>query len=181
MFLSAHRILEKVCPVDIYSTQRVIVPSPTREHIFPRKYLPSKKAIDDLNNIFVCTSTMNSMRGVLPFGNASVTDGLCLDGRTGLPFLEGQCFATDECIRGRGIFIPPVHARGAIARTCMYMAVQYSLNVSQAIEPELLLHWDLQYPPEPWELERAFRIWRLGYHFNPFVAVRSATHFKDLF
>ena len=63
---------------------------------------------------------------------------------------------------------PPARARGAIARTYLYMAKQYDLQLSKA-ERQLMDAWNKTYPIDAWECERDRRIAKVQDNNNPFV------------
>ena len=178
-FVKASRILRTVCPVDIYSSRWRVVPSPTREHIVPKKFL-SKSAGADLNNIFVCTSGMNSRRGLRRFHPIEVNEkgAVVLDGSTSEVVEDGSLVDPgDVCLTAQNRFYPPSHARGPIARVCMYMGQTYPSFEKNIIEHVLdvntMLLWDKMYPIQEWEIERARNIRKLGYPRNKFVLLHE--------
>ncbi|UJF19059.1 deoxyribonuclease I [Vibrio sp. SS-MA-C1-2] len=63
---------------------------------------------------------------------------------------------------------PPARARGAVARTYLYMAKQYDLQLSKA-QRQLMNAWDKTYPVDAWECERDRRIKKVQGNNNPFV------------
>lgn len=65
--------------------------------------------------------------------------------------------------------MPPERARGAIARTYLYMSQQYQLTLSKQ-QRQLMQAWDNMYPVDEWECERNARIAKIQGHLNPFVA-----------
>jgi deoxyribonuclease-1 len=53
---------------------------------------------------------------------------------------------------------PPERARGAIARTYLYMQAVYPRFSMGRPQRQLMEAWDKMYPPEVWECTRARRI-----------------------
>ena len=185
-FVKASRILKTVCPVDIYSSRWGVVPRPTREHIVPKKFL-SSSAGADLNNIFVCTSVMNSKRGLRRFDTIHVNEKgvIVLDGSTSevIGNGDGSMFdPRDVCLMAQNRFYPPSHARGAIARVCMYMGQTYpsfEKNIFEhVLDVNTMLLWDKMYPIQEWEIERARNIRKLGYPRNKFVLLHEYHDYK---
>lgn len=64
--------------------------------------------------------------------------------------------------------MPPERARGAIARTYLYMSQEYGFKLSKQ-QRNLMNAWDKQYPVDPWECERERRIFKVQGNHNPFV------------
>lgn len=175
MRLSASEILKKVCPIDIYSSRIGNIPSPSREHIVPQKFL-HRSHTADLNNIFVCTSAVNTHRGVLSYGVLRGADAgvVLLDGRFGCPATEDDdVYAWDLCLKSKAAFMPPSHSRGAIARTCLYMSEaypEYRRTIAENVMQTDLLHeWDSIYPIGEWETNRSSLIHSLGFPRNTIV------------
>ncbi|WP_421867025.1 endonuclease [Motiliproteus sp.] len=63
---------------------------------------------------------------------------------------------------------PPLHSRGAIARTYLYMRDQYALRLSKS-QTRLMQSWDRQHPVTDWECRRNDRITRIQGNNNPWV------------
>lgn len=173
MVIKARDIL-RICPTDIYAFgRRGVVPSPSKEHIVPQKYL-CKKSVNDPHNIFVCTSLVNSNRGILPFGVIDWNDPnkQAIDGLTGLPSPHWTIGGPDLCVKNRKIWMPPVEARGAIARACLYMRWKYP-SIQRGfpvVSSSIIYEWHLLYPPKQWELERHQGLMlKFGIPPNPFI------------
>ncbi len=64
--------------------------------------------------------------------------------------------------------MPPVRARGAIARTYLYMSQQYNFRLSSS-QRKLMLAWNKTYPVDEWECIRNQRIQDIQGNSNPFV------------
>lgn len=147
----------KISPMDIYCRRVGRIPSPTKEHIVPQKYL-TKKAVNNPHNIFICTSLVNSLRGSLPFGvvYSNDTNRILIDGLTGLDTSKRQLYESHAnlCIKNKRVWMPPIHARGPIARTCMYMYDYYpDLRNKFVVDPDILEEWG-SYPITQWEKKR---------------------------
>ncbi|MGF1760171.1 deoxyribonuclease I [Photobacterium sagamiensis] len=63
---------------------------------------------------------------------------------------------------------PPAKARGAIARTYLYMNQEYKFSLSRQ-QRQLMEAWNRQYPVSSWECERDRRIAKVQDSHNPFV------------
>lgn len=63
---------------------------------------------------------------------------------------------------------PPPQTRGFIARAYLYMAERYHISLSQS-QIQLFRHWNKQYPPEVWEVERNKRILDIQGNDNPYI------------
>lgn len=176
MGLKAQDIVKHISAHDIYSSRVGLIPSPTREHVVPQSYL-QKKHVNDLNNIFICTSAINTYRGKLSYGMIDENDSgiIALNGYAGYiekfePYMLNH---PDFCVKTKKKFLPPQRSRGAIARTCMYMADTYSEY--EKIISENVLHfnlaeeWDYMYPPMRWEIMRANKLIEMGYPANKYV------------
>lgn len=165
----------KLSPVDIYSAQYGRISSPTREHIIPKKYL-TREAAKDPHNIFICTSLVNSLRGVLPYGNIGWTDPArqVIDGTTGLMLPNTVLGGPDVCVRNKTHWMPPFHARGPISRTCLYMWDRYPYTYDRfPLNDDVIGEWSL-YPVEEWEKTRNKLIAdRFGIRENPFVLQKN--------
>ncbi len=64
--------------------------------------------------------------------------------------------------------MPPSRARGAIARTYLYMSQEYGFKLSKQ-QKQLMNAWNKQYPVDQWECERNERIFKVQGNRNPFV------------
>ncbi|MGL4381191.1 MAG: endonuclease [Vibrio sp.] len=64
--------------------------------------------------------------------------------------------------------MPPERARGAIARTYLYMSERYAFTLSKA-QSQLMQAWNNQYPVSEWECERDRRIAKVQGNANRFV------------
>ena len=65
---------------------------------------------------------------------------------------------------------PPVRARGAIARTYMYMEARYPRYKMSNSQEQLMHAWNKMYPVSEWECLRAERISKVQGNHNTFVS-----------
>lgn len=171
-FMCASDFLRFISCQDIYSRRCTVdhFPSPSREHIVPKRWLPTKEAIVNPYNIFICTSLVNSRRGSLRFAdenqlNNNATKHIKMDGYTGI-VVDRDDDENTCIIIPKTAFIPPPHARGPIARTCMYMLDQYPIIPGNIISTSLMHQWHEEHPVTDWEMERQRRI----IHYFPTVS-----------
>lgn len=110
----------------------------------------------DLHNLAPAIGEANADRSNFRFGALP-----------GTPYRHGQCplrvSFTQRTVEPRD------EIKGLVARVYFYMHDRYDLRLSRQQE-QLLMAWNLRYPPAPWELERDRRIARIMGHGNPFVA-----------
>jgi endonuclease I len=121
---------------------------------------------------------MNSFRGVLPFGiidDPQEPGVTVLDGYYGneVDLAAETVDEADMSLKTNHRFMPPAHARGAIARACLYMCERYPSFrrdiLNEVIDVDTMLEWDRAYPVMDWEITRSQRILALGYSLNTFV------------
>lgn len=174
MRMNAKHILKTVCSKDIYSSRWIGIHEPTREHIVPQSFLPSTALKNDLNNIFICTKRVNSLRGRLPFSVIPLSEPnkIVIDGKTGIKTnWDGEFSGPDICIKTKRTFMPPIQSRGSIARACLYMGYQYPQVYRRifdnVIDINTAYEWHVLYPVEEWEILRSLHIHRLGFPINP--------------
>lgn len=165
---NAYHYLRYISPQDIYSSRSIIetFPSATKEHIIPKKWLKKERNyrffLHHPQNIFVCTALINSYRGSLPFRNISLIDDhkiKILDGRSGMLLQDRD--PLNECMVLRNTaFLPPIHSRGAISRTCMHMLDLYpSLPIHEhVLDKTTMIEWNEEYPVTEWEIERQLKL-----------------------
>lgn len=126
-----------------------------------------------MNNIFVCTSLLNSIRGTRRFGLITGDDPhrTVYDGITGFESNEELIIEPDDtCVVNNKVFEPPQHAKGAISRACLYMISQYpslqNIIEELVLDPETMHMWHRYYRILPWETQRAYNIASFGYPLN---------------
>lgn len=120
------------------------------------KNSPKFKTMEsDLHNLVPAIGEVNGDRS-----NYKFTDW------NGKPNQYGQCPMIVD-FKARQVQ-PPKQARGAIARTYLYMADRYKVALSKS-QKQLMKAWDKTHPVNSWECERDSRIAnKQGWH-NPFV------------
>ncbi len=113
----------------------------------------------DMYNLYPAIGSVNAMRGNKNFA--------MLGDRT--PATFGSC---EMKIAGNSVE-PPARARGAIARTYLYMADVYAPRYRMSRQQEQLMNaWDRMHPVDQWECTRARRIERLQGNENRVVKTR---------
>lgn len=110
----------------------------------------------DLHNL---TPTIGEVNGDRSNFNFSQWNGL--DGVT-----YGQC-EMQVNFKGRKA-MPPERARGAIARTYLYMSAEHGFTLSSS-QRKLMQAWNKTYPVDQWECTREQRIYQTQGNRNPFV------------
>ena len=110
----------------------------------------------DLHNLTPAIGEVNGDRS-----NFSFSQWRGIDGAT-----YGQC-SMQVNFKGRKA-MPPENARGAIARTYLYMSQRYQLRLSNA-QTQLMQAWDNTYPVSQWECERDQKIATIQGNHNTFV------------
>ena len=71
-------------------------------------------------------------------------------------------------------FIPCINTRGSIARSIAYMKYTYpQLNIENVLDLELMLKWNLLYPPTKLEIKRNKIIKSIQGNDNPFILIYS--------
>lgn len=85
----------------------------------------------------------------------------------GLPSQYGQCDIIVD-FKNRQVQ-PSLHTRGAIARSYLYMADQYSLSLSPR-EHKQFMAWHQQQAPSRWECRRDHKIAAIQGNRNPYLA-----------
>lgn len=99
----------------------------------------------DLHNLTPAIGEVNGDRSNFSFSQWNGVDGVTY----------GQCEMQVNFKERTAM--PPERARGAIARTYLYMSEQYGLRLSKA-QSQLMQAWNNQYPVSEWECVRDQRI-----------------------
>ncbi|ELS3717101.1 endonuclease I family protein [Vibrio fluvialis] len=115
-----------------------------------------KRMEADLHNLTPAIGEVNGDRSNLNFSQWNGTDGATY----------GQC-EMQVNFQQRKV-MPPERARGAIARTYLYMSEEYGFRLSKS-QTQLMQVWNRQYPVDKWECERDQRIFKIQGNHNPFV------------
>ncbi|HIF9535281.1 TPA: deoxyribonuclease I [Photobacterium damselae] len=115
-----------------------------------------KKMESDLHNLTPAIGEVNGDRSNFQF--------MPWNGNEGAYY--GQCEMKID-FKGRRAD-PPTRARGAIARTYLYMNNKYKFNLSKQ-QRRLMEAWDKMYPVTAWECQRDREIAKIQGNHNPFV------------
>lgn len=135
------------------------------EHIIPRsrfiKFENLKVLKYDLHNLYPCCVYLNSQRK-----NHKYTDEL---GESNLILLDTSlCFE-----RPKFHFIPPLYAKGKIARICLFYIEKYpelkNTILENVLDKELLIKWHDTYKPDEQELKRDWLIGNIQGDSNKFI------------
>lgn len=119
-FSALTRLFEPIC---LYTRSPLNAATFSREHVVPKSIVPAAKS--DVRNIWPCDRWVNSVRGNLRFATWGDEDGWEVD-------------------HANGIFKPPRHARGAIARTCVQIMEAHdceSILFDRVLDAKTLWQW----------------------------------------
>ncbi len=111
----------------------------------------------DMHNLFPAIGAVNAMRSNYNF--------------TMLPAVKSEFGSCNMKIDNRKAE-PPVHSRGRIARTYMYMDQTYPKYKMSKQQLQLMNAWDKMYPVSAWECERSKRIRKIQGNANRVVDQR---------
>ena len=134
----------------------------TAEHIFPQSFIKEyKNANLDMHNIYLTCSKTNSHRS-----NYKYIDENIYNNKKFIP-VSSNNFKNNKC----KFYIPCINTRGAIARSIAYMKYTYpELNIENVLDLELILKWNVLYPPTQLEIERNKIIKSIQGNDNPFIS-----------
>ncbi len=110
----------------------------------------------DLHNLTPAIGEVNGDRSNYNFSQWNGIDGVTY----------GQCEMQVNFKDRRAM--PPERARGAVARTYLYMSDEYGFKLSKQ-QTQLMNAWNNQYPVTDWECTRDERIAKVQDNHNPFV------------
>ncbi|MDN3608973.1 endonuclease [Vibrio ostreicida] len=113
----------------------------------------------DLHNLVPAIGEVNGDRSNYRFSQWSGSQGVSY----------GRCEMQIDFKQRKAM--PPDRAKGAIARTYLYMTDMYGFKISKQ-QSQLMHAWDNQFPVSEWECLRDKRIFEIQENHNPFV--RSA-------
>lgn len=145
-----------------------------REHSWPKSWWggSTNTAYSDVFHVMPSDGYVNGKRSAHPFGEVRSASYSSSEGNKagpcGTPGYSGTCFE------------PTDRVKGTMARGHFYMAVRYmnelsggSSAVSGAnLEPwtvNLMLKWNAEFPPAPWEVEFNNRAYQWQGNRNPFI------------
>ncbi len=132
-----------------------------REHIWTQTAYP--KSASDNHNIFACEGKINGVRSNDPF--AELTGAyVVIDNK------DGTGAHQTECRSKGGEFEPCDAAKGEVARSVMYGAVQYDYTITQiATSAAMLIKWHTNFPVAERDTKRNETVYGLQGNRNPFV------------
>lgn len=122
-----------------------------------------KRMESDLHNLTPAVGEVNGDRSNLNFSQWNGIDGATY----------GRCEVQVNFKQRR--VMPPARARGAIARTYLYMSDRYGFRLSKA-QTQLMQAWNRQYPVNQWECIRDQRIERIQGNHNPYVVEQCRSY-----
>jgi endonuclease I len=124
-------------PQCVYTGKKLVLgASYSREHIVPVSQLKynGTAAGRDLHNIWPADICINTLRSNYRFVNM-------------VSVCEKEWFKDSKA----GIFVPPLQARGIIARSVLYMQTKYNIPTDSVIDSEALFQWK-NIPPSKYEV-----------------------------
>ena len=138
----------------------------TAEHIFPQSFTKEyKNANLDMHNIYLTCSKTNSHRSNYKYIDENIYNKYYNNKK--LTIVSNNNFKNNKC----KFYIPCINTRGAIARSIAYMKYCYpELNIENVLDLELILKWNLLYPPTQLEIERNKIIECIQGNNNPFIS-----------
>jgi hypothetical protein len=122
----------------------------TAEHIFPQSFIKEyKNANLDMHNIYLTSSKTNSHRSNYKYIDENIYNKYY--NNKNLTLVSSNNFKNNKC----KFYIPCINTRGAIARSTAYMKYTYpELNIENVLDLELILKWNILYPPTQLEIKR---------------------------
>jgi len=138
----------------------------TAEHIFPQSFIKEyKNANRDMHNIYLTCSKTNSHRSNYKYIDENIYNKYYNNKK--LTIVSNNNFKNNKC----KFYIPCINTRGAIARSIAYMKYSYpELNIENVLDLELILKWNILYPPTQLEIERNKIIECIQGNNNPFIS-----------
>ncbi len=130
----------------------------------------------DLHNLYPAIGEVNSDRNNYSFTDSLSDDNYHKDFISGKKVRNhsrhkvrgyGQCEMVID--RSKEEAMPPVRARGIIARAYLYMSSRYNIELEKD-KKHLFQKWDKMYAPDKNECLRNSRIRQIQGHDNPFVS-----------
>ncbi len=145
----------------------------TAEHIFPQSFIKEyKNAKLDMHNIYLTNNILNSHRSNFKYIDEKLYKKFY--NKEKLYKLCNNNFKNSNC----GFYIPCINIRGPIARTIAYMKYTYpNLNIENVITYDLIVKWNLLYPPTQLEIERNEIIYSIQGNHNLFISKYNNTKY----
>lgn len=133
-----------------------------REHTFPQSKITGN-ATSDNHIIFASDAKVNGTRS-----NKKLAE---LTGSSGAKSVEDSYGNPTVCKSSSDYFDPgDTPARGMVARSTMYAAIMYGLNISDNFDKiATAVKWHLQYLPNSADLKRNETVYSKQHNRNPFV------------
>lgn len=130
----------------------------------------------DLHNLYPAVGEVNSDRNNYTYSDRLTDDNYYRDYTSGKTVKNhskhkirgyGQCQMIID--RKRKEAMPPVEARGIVARAYLYMSSRYNIAISKE-KQQLFQKWNKMYAPDKNECLRNLQIKNIQGHDNPFVS-----------
>ncbi len=137
------------------------------EHIVPKKFIPGYDFAGklDLHNLAPSVGQVNAYRSYDRYGEV-------LDGQDVVSW--GTCDARDQGGTSQnGLFEPPDHVKGDVARIWLYMRDTYRVDIPPP-ECRMFVNWSKGDPVSKWEKVRNERINQIQKTSNPYVTGRKS-------
>ncbi|MFJ7682306.1 endonuclease I family protein [Peribacillus butanolivorans] len=133
------------------------------EHVVPQSWFQKKEPMrGDLHHLFACDPPCNSMRSNYPYH-----DFPDYEGEVQIEGVRLQCGKEEENL------FEPEYAKGTVARATLYFLLRYPNKISndreRAINIELLLKWNEEYPVSVYEKHRNHSIQEIQGNRNPLI------------
>tara|TARA_B100000780_G_scaffold264755_1_gene219656 strand:- start:3297 stop:4001 length:705 start_codon:yes stop_codon:yes gene_type:complete len=138
----------------------------TVEHIFPQSFIKEyKNSTLDMHNIYLTNSITNSHRSNYKYIDENIYNKYYNNEK-----LYIVCEDNFKNTKSK-IYIPCINIRGPIARSIAYMKYTYpNLNIENVITYDLIIKWNILYPPTQLEIERNEIIKSIQGNYNPFIS-----------
>lgn len=140
----------------------------TAEHICPQSYIKQfKNANLDMHNIYLTSSIINSHRSNFKYIDEIFYNKLFYNKNLLFNKVNKYNFKNNDY----KLYIPCKNIRGPISRTVAYMKYTYpNFDIEKVLDIELLIQWNLMYPPSEMEIYRNNKIKELQGNDNPFIS-----------
>lgn len=146
------------------------------EHICPQSYLKDiTNAKKDMHNIFLTHNYINLHRSNYKFVNQidnEMEEYLTQINNNNLLIIKKSEIDINLNYKNDILryFIPKNTSRGMISRTICYMKLIYpKIDLKNIIDTEILIKWNIEYPPSQFEIERNKLIYNIQGNINPYT------------
>ena len=149
----------------------------TAEHIFPQSFMKEyKNASLDMHNIYLTNSITNSHRNNFKYIDENIYKNYYNNEKLYTVCKDNYKNTNHE------FYIPCINIRGPIARSIAYMIYTYpKLNIENVITYDLIIKWNILYPPTQLEIERNEIIKSLQGNCNIFISKYNKTKYLIIF